>query len=46
MIGLPRSTFYYRPTKLMPAIADDLLVESIERIQDDFPCYGYRRVTV
>jgi putative transposase len=46
VIDLPRSTFYYRPMKRMPALTDDMLVETIGRIEDDFPGYGYRRVTV
>lgn len=41
---LPRSTYYYRSTK--PAgLKDAELVAIIEDIQDELPCYGYRRVT-
>lgn len=44
MIGLPRSTFYYRPDK-SSGIADSQVVELIEATQDDLPGYGYRRIT-
>lgn len=44
MIGLPRSTFYYRPDK-SSVVADTEVVELIETIQDDLPGYGYRRIT-
>ena len=46
MIELPRSTFYYRPMATAPRIVDSRLVELIGDIQDDFPGYGYRRVTL
>lgn len=45
MIGLPRSTLYYRATKTDLRPADEALVQMIRDIQDDSPCYGYRRVT-
>ena len=46
MIGLPRSTLYYRATQADRRAPDDeALVQMIGDIQDDFPCYGYRRVT-
>lgn len=44
MIGLPRSTFYYRATSEVPKFADAELI-LMENIQDELPCYGYRRVT-
>ena len=44
MIGLARSTFYYRPNT-SSGIADTEVVELIEAIQDDLPGYGYRRIT-
>ncbi len=45
MIALPRSTFYYQSV-LQTEIADDKQVlELIEAIQDEFPGYGYRRIT-
>lgn len=46
MIELPRSTFYYRSTAAAPRITDSRLTELIGDIQDDFPGYGYRRVTL
>lgn len=46
MINLPRSSFYYRSRAATPQIADGRLVELIGDIQDDFPGYGYRRVTI
>jgi putative transposase len=46
VIELPRSTFYYRPMATAPRIVDRRLVELIGDIQDDFPGYGYRRVTL
>lgn len=45
MIDLPRSTFYYRSTTTASNLGDAELVAIIEDIQDELPCYGYRRVT-
>ncbi len=45
MIDLPRSTFYYRATTKTTNLSDAELVILIEDIQDELPCYGYRRVT-
>jgi putative transposase len=45
VIDLPKSTFYYRPTARTAKISDAELVSLIEDIQDQLPCYGYRRVT-
>lgn len=45
MIDLPRSTFYYRATTKTTKLSDVELVTIIEDIQDELPCYGYRRVT-
>jgi putative transposase len=45
VIDLARSTLYYRPVTSTPAITDARLVELIGDIQDEFPGYGYRRVT-
>ena len=45
--GLPSSTFYYKPDKQHQKRRDDEdenLRQLIERIHDDFPGYGYRRV--
>ncbi len=45
MIGLPRSTYYYRSTAKALNLGDHELVAIIEDIQNEPPCYGYRRVT-
>jgi putative transposase len=45
VIELPRSTYYYQPLAATPTITDEQLVALIGDIQDDFPRYGYRRVT-
>ena len=45
MIGLPRSTFYYRSASASKALDDERLAEMICAIQDELPGYGYRRVT-
>ncbi len=45
MIKLPRSTYYYRSTGRTLGLDDDRLVDLIGDIQDEFPGYGYRRVT-
>jgi len=45
VIDLPRSTFYYQPSGATPEVADGRLVELIGDIQDDFPVYGYWRIT-
>lgn len=45
MIDLPRSTLYYRSTAKAGNLGDAELVALIEDIQDELPCYGYRRVT-
>ena len=45
-MNLPRSTFYYRarsPAETAPTDAE--ITALIEDIQDEFPRYGYRRVT-
>lgn len=44
-MNLPRSTFYYRPTASEIGPTDAEIIAQIEDIQDQFPCYGYRRVT-
>jgi len=46
VIELPRSTFYYRSTAAGPCMTDEQLVQIIDDIQDEFPGYGYRRVTL
>jgi putative transposase len=45
VIDLPRSSYYYRPKSRSVEITDSALVERIGQIQDEFPGYGYRRVT-
>lgn len=45
MIGLPRSTFYYRALSVSKTRDDERLAETICAIQDELPGYGYRRVT-
>ncbi|CUX56584.1 hypothetical protein AGR7B_pAt0323 [Agrobacterium deltaense RV3] len=45
MIDLPRSSYYYRSTAKALNHGDAELVAIIEDIQDELPCYGYRRVT-
>ena len=45
MIDLPRSTYYYQSTAKALNLGDSELVAIIEDIQDELPCYGYRRVT-
>jgi putative transposase len=45
MIDLPRSTCYYLSTAKALNLGDSELVAIIEDIQDELPCYGYRRVT-
>jgi putative transposase len=45
--GLPPSTFYYKPDKAHLQHRDDedeKLRQQIERIHEEFPGYGYRRV--
>ena len=41
-MGIPRSTYYYKPKKNPPDIE---LAERIEQIALVFPSYGYRRIT-
>ena len=45
MIGLPRSTFYYRPVLASKAIDDERMAKMISAIQDELPGYGYRCAT-
>lgn len=45
MIKLPRSTFYYRAAPSARDLDDAHVVELIGAVQDEFPGYGYRRVT-
>lgn len=43
MIKLPRSSYYYKPISKMPT--PQRLIARIEEIIEEFPGYGYRRVT-
>ena len=43
---LPRSTYYYRSTEKAEGLTDAELASIIEDIQDELPCYGYRRVAL
>ena len=45
MIGLPRSTYYYRAQEGSVTLTDGELEELIGTVQDELPGYGYRRVT-
>ncbi|MBT1159325.1 transposase [Aminobacter anthyllidis] len=45
MIDLPRNTFYYQSKAPTLKLDDAELAALIEDIQDELPCYGYRRVT-
>ncbi len=44
-MNLPRSTFYYHSTHLEAGPTDAEIIALVEDIQDEFPRYGYRRVT-
>jgi putative transposase len=44
-MNLPRSTYYYHSTAHTEGLTDAELTAIIEDIQDELPCYGYRRVT-
>ena len=44
MIGLSRSSFYYRKQGRATRLTDQELRDRIERIQEEFSSYGYRRV--
>ena len=44
-MNLPRSTYYYRTAAKAEGLTDAELTAIIEDIQDELPCYGYRRVT-
>lgn len=45
MIGLPRSTYYYKPALSKRTICDEDLLSAIILIKAEFPFYGSRRVT-
>jgi len=44
-MNLPRSTYYFHSTAHTEGLTDAELTAIIEDIQDELPCYGYRRVT-
>lgn len=44
-MNLPRSTLYYRPAASEVGPTDVEIAAIVEDIQDEFPVYGYRRVT-
>jgi putative transposase len=46
VIALPRSTYYYRSCAVEHGLTDARLVDLIGDIHDEFPGYGYRRVTL
>lgn len=43
-MNLPRSTYYYRSANTLK-LTDGEFTAIIEDVQDELPCYGYRRVT-
>lgn len=45
MIGIPRSTYYYRSQAHESELADERLIALVCDIRDQFADYGYRRVT-
>ena len=44
-MNLPRSSYYYKPKDQEISPEDQALVNRIEEITEDFPKYGYRKVT-
>jgi putative transposase len=44
VIGLARSTFYYRQRQPTPVVSDQDLRDRIEDIHGELPSYGYRRI--
>ena len=46
MIEIPRSSYYYRSTIKTTKFSDAELVEIIEGIPHELPCYDYRQVTL
>jgi putative transposase len=46
LMGISRSTYYYRPKKNMAKKKRDAdIADAIEDIAEEFPSYGYRRIT-
>jgi len=44
-MNLPRSSYYYRPNGLETSSEQRALTDRIEKIAEEFPRYGYRKVT-
>jgi len=44
-MNLPRSSYYYRPKAPEDSPEEQLLTDRIEGIAEEFPRYGYRKVT-
>ena len=45
LLGLPRSTRYYRPSRKVPELAFDVFAKGvIDRVYTQLPCYGSRRM--
>jgi len=44
-MNLPRSSYYYRPKSLEDSPEEEALTDRIEEIAEEFPRYGYRKVT-
>ena len=44
-MNLPRSSYYYRPRSLEDSPEEEALTDRIEEIAEEFPRYGYRKVT-
>jgi putative transposase len=41
-VNIPRAKYYYKPKD---NLGDIFILERIEAVATDFPCYGYRRIT-
>ena len=44
-MSLPRSSYYYRPKAPETSSEQRALTDRIEEIAEEFPRYGYRKVT-
>jgi len=44
-MNLPRSSYYYRPTSSDSSPEQQALIDRIEGLAEEFPRYGYRKVT-
>ena len=45
MIGLPRSTYYYRGSGSEPALSDAQVLALVDAVHAEYPYYGVRRVS-